>query len=136
MFKRQKTRYLLTGGLNTLFGYAVGVCSYKLFSDHAGIVWAAVFANILAISFSFVTYKLFVFRTKGHWFVEYTRAYIVYGSSALLSVLLLWVLIDWVRMSIWMAQGVVLIVTVAVSYLGHAKFTFQRKLPLRKFDVK
>ncbi len=85
-----------------------------------------VISNILAISFSFVTYKLFVFQTQGRWLTEYLKSYIVYGSSALLGIGLLWLLVGQLMVSIWIAQGIIIIITIIVSYLGHSRFTFRR----------
>lgn len=118
-------RYLIAGGWNTIFGYAVGVGFYLLFSNSFHIVVIAVMANVLAITMSFLTYKLFVFRTHGQWMHEYLRTYVVYGGMALISVFILWLLIDGLEMTIWVAQGVTMISTVILSYLGHKHFTFR-----------
>ena len=67
-----------------------------------------------------------MFRTPGHWLKEYLRSFVVYGSSAVLGIMLLWLLVDGLRMPIWAAQGMVILFTVFVSYLGHARFTFRR----------
>ena len=61
----KKINYLLIGGVNTLFGYMIGVGLYELLVNSVGIVWIGVAANVLSIIFSFITYKLFVFRTNG-----------------------------------------------------------------------
>jgi putative flippase GtrA len=122
-----KVRYLLIGGINTLFGYLVGVFTYKLFNSILGIIGVGLLANVLAISFSFVTYKLFVFKTKGFWVNEYLKSYLVYGLSALLASLLLWLFVDVVSLSIWLAQAMVIIGMTIISYIGHSKITFNRK---------
>lgn len=123
----RKIRYLLVGGLNTLFGYLVGVGVYKLMS-HALDVWViGIVSNMLAISFSFVTYKLFVFKTAGQWLQEYLKAYSVYGAMAIVGIALLWLYVEVLSLSIWLAQGIVIVSTVALSYIGHSKITFRRK---------
>lgn len=74
---------------------------------------------------SFLTYKLFVFRSKGRWWGEYLRSYVVYGAAALVGVLLLWFLVRGLGVNIWLAQGAVVGGVVLISYLGHASFTFR-----------
>ncbi len=94
---------------------------------------ASFVSGIVSISFSFFTYKWFVFRTKGHYLREWARAYIVYGSSILLNLILLpplvWglekVLINPSVAPYW--GGVLLVgITVIFSFLGHQYFTFSR----------
>lgn len=36
--------------------------------------------------------------------------------------MLLWLLVDGLRLPIWVAQGIAMLLTVIVSYLGHARF--------------
>ena len=121
-----KVRYLTVGGFNTVVGYFIGVFGYMIFHDYLPLVMIGVISNILAISFSFVTYKLFVFQTQGRWITEYLKSYVVYGSSALLGIGLLWLLVGQLTVSIWFAQGIIIIITITVSYLGHSRFTFRR----------
>ena len=123
-----KTRYFLAGGWNTLFGYGLGVSLYTLLSPLLNTVLIAVLANVIAISMSFLTYKIFVFRTKGHWMREYLRSYIAYGGTASLGIFLFWFLIDTLNVSIWLTQFLSIAITAITSYFAHKYFTFRRKL--------
>lgn len=122
-----KLRYILAGCWNTLFGYAAGLAFYYIFCGHKHIVAVGIIANILAITMSFTTYKLFVFRTKGNWFAEYMRSYVVYGVTAIIGVIFLWALVDKIGMPFWSAQGLIIVSTIIISYLCHSKFTFSCK---------
>ncbi len=125
-FDSPKIRYLLAGGWNTAFGYGVGVGLYNILSPTMHVLIIGTIANVLSISMSFLTYKLFVFKTKGSWLREYVRTYIVYGGASLLGILLLWLLVDGAGLKIWLAQAGVIVVTVVVSFTGHSRFTFHR----------
>ena len=125
LLKKQSLRYLLAGGWNTVFGYGLGVGLYTILSSQLHVAVIAAIANILAITMSFLTYKLFVFKTTGNWLSEYGRSYLVYGSMALLSIILLWAMVDYLGVDIWYAQALVILLTVGVSYLGHKFFTFR-----------
>jgi len=118
-------RYLLVGGFNTLVGYGLGVGLYLTLADRLHILVIGVIANILAISVSFTTYKYLVFRSPGRWLMEYLRSYLVYGGSALVGIMLLWLLVDGLHMPIWLAQGLAMLIMVVASYLGHDRFTFR-----------
>lgn len=125
LFKSRKLKYLIVGGANTVFGYVVGVGLYELLTPLFSIWVIGAISNICAITFSFVSYKLFVFRTKGQWLCEYLKAYLVYGVMALVGVVLLWLYVDIFVFSIWLAQALVIISTVILSYIGHARITFR-----------
>ena len=127
LWRRRELRYLVVGGINTLFGYGLGVGLYLALSPMLHILVIGVIGSVIAITFSFTTYKLFVFGTRGHWLREYLRSYVVYGGTGVLCILLVWVLVDGLRMPIWIAQGIAILLTVLVSYLGHARFTFRRR---------
>lgn len=126
LWRRREWRYLLVGGFNTLVGYSLGVGLYLVLSPLLHILVIGVIANILAITISFTAYRRFVFRTHGHWLGEYLRSYVVYGGTAVFGIMLLWLLVDGLGMPIWVAQGIAILLTVIVSYLGHARFTFRR----------
>lgn len=123
----KQARYLIVGGGNTAFGYGITVGLYYLLVHHLHIVVISLIANVIGITVSFITYKVFVFRTHGQWLREYLRAYVVYGFAALLSTALLWLLVNMAGIRIWIAQGVVVVLIVILSYLGHNFFTFARK---------
>jgi putative flippase GtrA len=120
----QKTRYLLAGGWNTLFGYCSTIALYYAFSNRLHVIEIGVLGNIIAITMAFLTYKLFVFQTKGNWLREYFRSYLVYGGIALLGIVMLWALVDGLKMPFWQAQGLVMVMAVVISYISHARFTF------------
>ena len=126
MLSNLKYRYLLVGFINTCFGYVVGIGMYLLLEKILHIALIAVLINIITISFSFSTYKVFVFRTEGQWLKEYFRSYFVYGTSALISIFILWFLIGKVETNIYFAQAATIVITVAISYLGHRYFTFKK----------
>ncbi len=127
MLKDKRVRYLLAGGWNTLFGYCVGVLFYYLLHNYLHTLVIIVLANILNISMSFLTYKIFVFKTRGNWLSEYVRCYVVYGNIAIVGMLLIWMMVDFFMVPFWIAQALILLITVIISYVAHARFTFKKK---------
>jgi putative flippase GtrA len=122
----EKLRYLLVGGWNTVFGYLTGVTFFLMLSQHLNIILIAIISNIIAITMSFITYKILVFKTSGRWFTEYLKCYLVYGINALIGVFFLWLFVDRYSINIWLAQGAIIVLTVMFSYLLHKRFTFRR----------
>lgn len=126
MILNKRARYLLAGGWNTVFGYCVGILVYYFLHNLLHTLAIVALASILSISMSFLTYKIFVFKTKGNWLSEYVRCYVVYGSIALIGMLLIWVMVDFFMVPFWIAQAQMLVVTVIFSYIAHAGFTFKK----------
>ena len=125
--KKRKLRFLVVGGWNTLFGYSMMVYLSAVLSASCHVIVIATIANIIGITMSFVTYKLLVFRARGRWLVEYAKAYVVYGANALVTIALLWALIDGAKIDIFVAQAMVTIITVVLSYFGHSRLTFHHR---------
>jgi len=121
-------RYLCAGAWNTTFGYLVGVLIFKACENSLSIISIGILTNILSISMSFTTYKVYVFKTKGRWIQEYLRSYLVYGGMAIFSIISLEILVGQLNFSIWLAQALIIISGVLISYLGHKNFTFKRHL--------
>jgi putative flippase GtrA len=119
-----KIRYIIGGLCNTLFGYFISLGLYQILSTHIHIIFIALFANILAITFAFLMYKLFVFQTKGNWINEYLKSYLVYGATAIFGTVLLWGLVDFLKIPFWLSQLGVMIVSIVISFMLHRNFTF------------
>lgn len=120
----EKTRYLIAGASNSIFGYSIGLILYESFSLRFHIITISIVANILAISVAFLTHKLFVFRTRGNWISEYLKCYLVYGGTAVLGTTLIWLSVDIFKWPFWISQGVIMAVTMLFSYFLHRIYTF------------
>ena len=120
------TKYLSVGIWNAVFGYFVGVYTYKLLITSFNIVFIGIIANFLSITMSFLTYMLIVFKSKGGWIREYIKCFSVYGFMAIVGIMLLWVLKEKILMNIWLSQFIVLTLVSSLSYFTHKKFTFSQ----------
>lgn len=126
LLRKKQIRYLVTGGVNTVFGYAFGVAAYYLLSPRLHIVVIGAISSVVSITFSFVTYKIFVFKTKGNFLSEYIRCYYVYGFTSVLGIASLWFFVDVLHFSFWIIQALLIGIVVVVSYIGHNNFTFKK----------
>ena len=132
----QFVRYIVVGGFNTVFGYGVfalltwsfrGLGSYNY-------MYAAVLANVIAISMAYLGYKWFVFRTRGNYLIEWIRCFGVYGTSALIGLACLPILVPILRHVLrrpeqapYIAGALLMMVTVLFSFFGHKNFSFRQK---------
>ena len=130
----QFVRYILVGGFNTVFGYGIfallnwltrGLGTYNY-------LYAAFLGNLIAITVAFLGYKWIVFRTRGNYLVEYIRCFGVYGSSALIGLAGLSILVPILRRNLhhpeqapYLAAALLTVVTMVFSFLGHKNISFR-----------
>ena len=126
MMLSEKARYLIAGICNSIFGYCIGLVLYETFFLKFHIILILVIANILAISFAFLTYKIYVFKTKGNWLAEYLKCYVVYSGTNVAGILLIWTLVDFFVIQFWISQGLAMTITIIASYFTHRRFTFKK----------
>lgn len=131
-------RYLLVGAWNTLFAYGSYAALTALLTPHIphAYVFAAVLANLLAITFSYLNYKWFIFKTKGNYVREWVRCVVVYSGGSLFGVMVLPVLVFLIRRltsmyvsAPYIAGAIIAAATVVASFAGHKNFTFRSAKP-------
>jgi putative flippase GtrA len=135
----QLIRYLAVGASNTLFGYGCFALLTMLLSPFMayGYVLASLLANLLSITFAFLGYKWFVFRTEGNYLKEWVRCLGIYTGSMVLSAAALPVVVAVVRSQMgldhsapYLAGAIVLVFSLLFSFFGHRHISFGRSKPL------
>ena len=128
IYNKLPKKFLIVGFLNTIFGYSVGLVNYFLFFELIGIIGVGILNNIINITFAFIMFKRFVFKTiNTNWFFEYLRSYVVYGVKAVVGIFVLWLFVSILNINIYISQAVAMLVTIFLSYTGHKNFTFKIK---------
>src|ERR1700691_2041626 len=126
-------RYLAVGACNTVFGYGCFALFTLLLSPifSYGYVLASLLANLLSISFAFLGYKWFVFKTRGNYLKEWIRCVGVYAGSMILSAAALPFVVGIVRRqpghehsAPYIAGAVVLVFSIVFSFFGHRHVSF------------
>lgn len=120
----QEFRYLVIGLFNTFLGYSLGLLLYACLSAWLHVLAIGMLASAIAISIAFCLQKVLVFRTSGNWMTEYLKCWLVYGGGAVCGAILLWLLVDGLRVPFWIANGIAILLVAMGSYLGHLHFTF------------
>ena len=118
-------RFLGIGVVNTGVGYALfALFNYLLAALPYGYLLASVVATMLSIAFSYVTQRVFVFRSASAVRSELPRYYTVYGACLSVQLLLLWALVEGLGVSSYLAALAALPVVACVSYLAHKHISF------------
>ncbi len=129
----QFARYLMVGAVNTLFGYssfAILTALLTPFIPYSYVV-ASVISNLINITFSYLNYKSFVFKTRGNYAREWFRCVAVYSGGIAIGALLLPVIVFLLRRIFhagsaapYLAGGILTCMTAVYSFLSHRTFSF------------
>ena len=131
-------RYLAVGACNTVFGYGCFALFTLLLSPifSYGYVLASLLANLFSISFAFLGYKWFVFKTRGNYLKEWIRCVGVYAGSMIISAAALPFVVGIVRRqpghehsAPYIAGAIVLAFSVVFSFFGHRHVSFAANGP-------
>lgn len=120
----EKIRFILVGGFNTVFGFAMFTLLHILLSSILHYLITLIISNFIATLVAFLMLKFFVFQTQGNYLKEFIRCYITYLTILILNALLLYVSVDYLNYPIVLTQFCITIVLVIISYLGHKYFSF------------
>ncbi|MHB1700951.1 MAG: GtrA family protein [Acidobacteriaceae bacterium] len=120
-----KARFLVAGGLNTLFGLGFYPLTYLVLVPlRSHYMLLLVLSQVPCVTFSFLTNKLFVFKTTGSYAREYTKFAAYYASIFAVNLAVLPVLVEAAAMKPIWAQTLFSVVTIAASYFWHSRITF------------
>lgn len=119
-------RYLVAGGLNTVFGLAIFpvlLWTSDYLRQHYLI--ALGIAQVVSLCFAFGTYKFGVFQTRG----QYAREFAAFASFYLINYAANWAalpaLVEWGGWDPIVAQLFFSLLVIAGSYVWHSRITFR-----------
>ena len=118
--------FLVVGGMNTCFGYISGVALLTLLGGLMPTFLIGVLSAIIAMTFNYLTYKFFVFRTTGGWLREIIRTFKVYGVALTAGIIALTVAYDIFALPSYISQLVSVAVAISITMSGNFFFTFRR----------
>ncbi len=125
LYKKKELRFILFGGLNSIFGYFSSLLIYYSLIDLFGFILCAVMINIVNITFSFITLKLYVFKSRGNWVQEYLRSFITYLNIFILGFVILYTFSELLNFPFYIASFLTILFCAIFSYFLNLKFTFK-----------
>lgn len=118
-------RFLVVGGWNFVFGYLAFAGCYWLMSPVFPDWSIVVISSVLGITNSFVFHRWLTYKSRGNWFIEYLRFYVVYGGQMLLMLLLIHVFVTMLKYNAYVVSLLINIVLTVLSYWAHKSFSFR-----------
>jgi len=123
----KKLRFLIAGGVNTLVGLSIYPILYLILEPIGiGYIKILLLAQVITITFSFITSKYFVFKTKGNSHKEYIKFFIFYGFYGALNLLCLPFFVEVLKITPIISQALFSIAIIVTSYFWHNFITFKQ----------
>lgn len=125
--RREQILYLVIGGWNTLFGYAIWALLQYLLHPYLNYLVIIVIAWFPSVANAYFGYRWFVFRSKGSVWRELPRFSLVYLGTLIMGLIALPILLRILPFSIYVTQALYTAVMVVASYLSHKYFSFSKR---------
>lgn len=125
--KDRRVAFLIVGGINTVVGFLWFVLFQVTIGELWGYMATLVFAHVASVLCAFYLHRRFVFRVQGHVWQDLMRFEIVQLAAFGINVVALPLLVELVGLTPIVAQAIIVVVTVTLSYFGHRYFSFRRK---------
>ena len=129
LLEDERVRFLISGGINTVIGYGLFALFELFLGKYIGYLGSLYVSYALATILAFYLHRRFTFRasTSGKVVVDFLRFQSVYVVSLLVNTAALPLLVEWFGLKPLVAQAVIVVITTAISYVGHKWFSFRRK---------
>ena len=135
---REQISYLFFGGLTTLLSWGLYSLLYYVVFNKSLNALSNVISEILAITFAYVTNKLFVFQSKTETKRDFVREVISFfalrGVSFFVNLGAMWLLVDLLLFEGWICKIVVNVVVIILNYVFSKLFVFNKSKAQNKVE--
>jgi putative flippase GtrA len=118
-------RFLLAGGLNTLFGFSAANFIYFLLHDKINLTSILIYSHVINVTFSFFIQKYFVFRASGNIIKQYLKAHFVNIVNFFINSFFIWIFVKKFFFVFWASLLITSFISIAFLYFLHMNFTFK-----------
>lgn len=122
----QRFQFLVVGGINTALGIGWFALFQSLLGAHVGYMINLVLGHVCSVLSAFFLHRTFVFRVKGHFWLDLGRFTTVTMTNFVIIAVLLPVVVELVHVTPIAAQAGLTVLTVLISWFGHKYFSFRR----------
>jgi putative flippase GtrA len=127
LIKDQRVAFLIVGAANTVIGTGWFVVFQLTIGLRFGYMTSLVCAHVAAVLCAFWLYRRFVFRVRGHVWLDLGRFELVNLTSLGINAASLPLLVEVLGFAPIPAQLLITTVTALVSWFGHRGFSFRRR---------
>ena len=120
----RKLRFLIVGGWNTVFGYLCFSLLYLLAGNYVHYLIITTVAHGINIAQAYVMHRHLVFRSDARVAGEFLRFNASHIGTFLLGLLVMYLLVEAGGLSPLVAQALVILMNLVLSYVLHSRVTF------------
>jgi putative flippase GtrA len=125
VIRDQRVAFLTVGAINTVVGFLF-FALFLVLLGHSRYLAVLACSHVVSVLIAFVLYRYVVFRVRGHLLADLWRFETVYLSALAVNFVLLPVFVELAHLPVLLAQALVVIVTSAMSWVGHRHYSFRR----------
>jgi len=123
-----KIRFLLAGGVNTLFGLGCFPVLFIFLKDlNFHYLFVLILSQLSGITFSYITNKFFVFQTSRNYIKEFARFASFYLIFSIVNIFYLPIMVEFIKMTPIVSQLLFSVIIILSSYFWHKHISFKRK---------
>jgi putative flippase GtrA len=126
--REESVRFIVVGGINTVVGYGLFALFQLTIGHVIGYLGSLYLSYALAMVVAFTLHRRYTFRVtgSGNRLVDFGRFVAVNLVSLAINSVTLPLLVELAHLHPLVAQAIVVVVSVLVSYFGHKWFSFRR----------
>ncbi|MEU8246009.1 GtrA family protein [Nonomuraea sp. NPDC048916] len=125
---RHRVKYLMGGGMTAVIYYCIMASGLLFLDERVPYLCVVLAAHLITVVIVYPWYRLIVFPGAGDsWLVGYLRFYVVGLSVLTASIVGLPILVELAGIPILLAQALIIVMTLSVSYGAHRMWTFRRR---------
>ncbi len=124
-----KSRYLLVGAWNTLFGVALFALTFSWLGERVPYPWILLACQVIAVLQAHWSQRTFVWRSLGSFWPELSRFSIVYVASYFANLGALALCVEWIGWPVLPSQVGITGALVVATYAVNRRWTFNRHQP-------
>ncbi len=135
---REQISYLFFGCLTTLISWGVSTVLYYFVFGESGNLLSNIISEAIAITFAYVTNKLFVFNSKTPDFASFMRELLSFFGLRVISTFLnlgaMYLLVDVWKAEFWICKIAVNVIIIVVNYVFSKLLIFNKSKNVKTED--
>jgi len=124
----EKLRFLAAGAYNTAFGYAAFGALYGLLTPRVNYLVIALLAYVVSVTSAYAVYRWLVFRAMDGFTASFLRFNLSQLTALGCGMTGLYLLVQIGHVHPLIAQAIVLVMMLLVTFVLHSRFSFRNQL--------
>ncbi len=127
LLRDQRFAFLVVGGINTGIGFVWFVLFHRIAGPYVGYMGTLALSHVCSVLCAFVLHRRFVFKVRGHLWLDLGRFEIVNLGALGVNAVLLPFFVEVVHLQVLVAQALATCGSIVSTFFGHRLFSFRRK---------